>query len=75
MVNSIDERRLFKKHGNVKVFQFSGARIEDINQYIVQIIKKQPDYLILDVGTNDATTNTSKKILDDMLILKSNISK
>ena len=64
-----------KKHGNVKLFLFSGARIEDINQYIIPIIKKQPDYLILHAGTNDATTNTSKKIVDDLLILKSNISK
>ena len=35
----------------------------------------QPDYLILHVGTNDASTNTSKKIVDDLLILKSIISK
>ena len=75
MVNSIDEKRFSKKHGNVKVFHFSGARIQDINQYIIPIIKKQPDYLILHVGTNDAKTNTSKKIVDDLLILKSNISK
>ena len=65
MVNVIDEKRLFKKHGNVKVFHFSGGRIEDISQYITPIIKKQPDYLILHVGTNNATTNTSKKIVDN----------
>ena len=64
-----------KKYGNIKVFHFSGARIEDINQYIAPIIKKQPDYLILHARTNDATTNTSKKIVDDLLILKSYISK
>ena len=46
-----------------------------MNQYIIPIIKKQPDYLILHARTNDVTTNTSKKILDDLLILKSNISK
>ena len=75
MVNGTYEKQLSKKHGNVKVFHFSGARIEDINQYIILIIKKQPDYLILHVRTNDATTNTSKKTVDDLLILKSNISK
>ena len=42
---------------------------------ITSIIKKQSDYLIVHAGTNDATTNTSKKIVDDFLILKSNISK
>ena len=75
IVNRIDEKQLSKKHGNVKVFHFSRARIEDINQYIIPIIKRQPDYLILHVGTNDATTNTSKKTADDLHILKSNISK
>ena len=65
IVNRIDEKQLSKKHGNVKVFHFSRARIEDINQYIIPIIKRQSDYLILHVGTNDATTNTSKKTADD----------
>ena len=62
MVNGIDEKRLSKKHGNVK-------------ELIIPIIKKQPDYLILHVGTDDAATNTPKKIVDDLLILKPNISK
>ena len=75
MVNGIDEKRLSQKYGNVKVFHFSGARIEDLNHYIVPIIKNKPDYLILHVGTNDATTNSSRKIVDDLLMLKINISK
>ena len=49
--------------------------IEDINQYTTLIIKKEPDYLILHVGTNDGTTNTSKTIIDDLVLLKSNILK
>ena len=43
-MKGIKEKQLSQKHGNVKVFHFSGARIEDINQYIILIIKKQPDY-------------------------------
>ena len=38
-------------------------------------VKKQPDYLIIHVETNDATTNTSKKIVDNFLKQKSNILK
>ena len=74
MVNGIDEKRL-QKHGNVKVFYFSGARINDMNHHLMPIIVKQPDYLILYVGTNDSTTNTSRKIIDDLLMLKPNILK
>ena len=47
----------------------------DLNDYIKPIIKNKPDYLILHVGTNDATTNSSRKIVDDLLMLKANISK
>ena len=68
MVNGIDEKRLSQKYGNVKVFHFSDARIEDLSHYIVPIIKNKPDYLILHVGTNDATTNSPRKILEDLLI-------
>ena len=42
---------------------------------MVPIIKNKPDYLILYVRTNDATTNSSRKIVDDLLMLKTNISK
>ena len=62
MINGTDEIRLCKKHGNVKVFHFSGAIIEDINQYIISIIKKQPDYLIMHIGTNNATTMHLKRL-------------
>ena len=75
MVNVVDEKRLSKKHGDIKVFPFSGARIEDINKYIISIIKKQPGYLFLHVRTNGTTTITCKEIVEDLLILKSKISK
>ena len=39
------------------------------------IIAKRSDYLILHVGTNDAITSTSRKIIDDLLMLKCNILK
>ena len=75
MVNGIDKKRLSQKHGNVNVFHFSGARMEDINQCIIPIIKQQADYLNLHVGTNDAATYTSKKIVEDLFMRKSNILK
>ena len=74
MVNGIDEKKL-QKRGCVKVFYFSGARINDMNHHLMLIIAKRPDYLILHVGANDAPTNTSRKIIDDLLMLKCNILK
>ena len=74
MVNGINEKKL-QKRGNVKVFYFSGARITDMNHHLMSIIAKLPDYLILHVGINNATTNTSRKIIEDLLMLKCNILK
>ena len=62
MVNGIDRKKL-QKHDNVKVFYFSGERI-NMNHHLMPIIAKQPDYLILHIGTNNVTTNTSRKIID-----------
>ena len=67
MVNGIDEKKL-QKHGNVKVFYFSGARINDMNHHLMPIIAKRSDYLILQVGTIDATTNTSRKIIENQAL-------
>ena len=39
------------------------------------ILTKKPDVIILHVGTNDSVTRTSRKILDDLLQLKSVITK
>ena len=71
MVNGNDTKKL-QKHSNVYV---SGARIKYMNHHPIPVIAKQPDNLILRVGINDATTNTSRKIIDDLLMLKSNILK
>ena len=46
-----------------------------MNHLLMPIIAKRPDHLILHVGTNDVATNTSIKIIDDLLRLKCNILK
>ena len=39
MINGIDEKKL-QRHGNVKVFYFSDARINDMNDHLMPIIAK-----------------------------------
>ena len=72
--NQIDEKRLSKKY-NVKVRAFSGASINDMYWYLHPLLVKVPDYVLLHVGTNDCTTNTADKILNDLLKLKHHIEK
>ena len=57
-VNCKDEKVFSKKHGSFSLSRTKnwGLKIEDVNQYVIRIIKKQPDHLMLDVGTNDPAT-------------------
>ena len=62
MVKSIDEKRLYQKHDNIKSFNFLSARIEDINHDILPTI--------FHIGTNDVIANTTTKIINDLFMLK-----
>ena len=74
MINAIEKKKL-QKHGSVNFFYFPGARINDMNHHLMPIIAKRPDCSIFHVGTNDATAKTSRKIIDDLLMLKCSILK
>ena len=74
IITGIDEKRL-SKNRLVKVHDFRSATLTDINHHIIPILKKKPDVIILHVGTNDSVSRTSRKILDDLLQLKSAITK
>ena len=54
----------------VKVRYFVGGRTDDMYGYMKPLLRKLPDYIILHIGTNDAVNNTSRKIFDKILKLK-----
>ena len=71
ILSGIDQQRLSVKGRIVKVRSFAVATINDIFDYIKPLLKKAPDNVILDVGTNDAPNSISRV----MLSLKSFIEK
>ena len=58
MVNGISEKGLSVNH-KVKIVNFPGDTSERILQKLDDIIKEQPDDLIVHVGTNDLTNNVN----------------
>ena len=58
----------------VKVKTFPGATTDDIYHYLMPLIQKQPDNVILHVGTNDASFCNSSEIVNNILKLRSFIS-
>ena len=74
IINGIREKRLFGKYGVVKVRNFPGATIGDMQHNLVPILERNLCRLFLRVGTNNAESCTSREILDKLLKLKTFIS-
>ena len=70
MSNGVIERNL-SDNRSVKVRKFPGATFDDLRHHALPIIRKQPKYLIIHAGTNDAVKFTSRDILNKLLQLKS----
>ena len=75
MLSKLDERRLCKNNFNMKVRSFNGSTVEDMYFYLYPLLKKEREYLILHVGTNDCANNTSERVLNNIISLKQHIEK
>ena len=53
----------------VKVHAFSRADTTDMESYLVPLINKKPDHLILHVGTNNLAVNNAKDVADKIINL------
>ena len=71
IINGISQERLSGKNGVVKVRNFPGSTIKDMQYNLVPILEINPCRLIHRVGTNNAEICTSREILDKLLKPKS----
>ena len=51
------------RNKSVKVHSFSGATTEDMESYLIPLINKKPDHVLLHVGTNNLATDTPAVIV------------
>ena len=70
IINGVIEERINKKDRPVKVRNFPGAIVPDMEHYLIPIIQKKSSNIILHVGTNDAKNLPSRTVLDNLLKLK-----
>ena len=66
MLGHIDETRM-SRNFKVKVRHFPGAKTEDIFHYLVSLLEKMLDCVILHVGTNDAMDYEASAIVKKTL--------
>ena len=59
-----------KKDRSVKVRNFPGAAVANMEHYLIPIIQKKPSKTILHVGANDAKNLPSRTVPDNLLKLK-----
>ena len=62
-------KMLFRR--NIKVRFFPGARMQDMYYYLVPLLRKRPDKIILYVYTNDAPYIKADEMLQELGELKS----
>ena len=70
ILNNIDEKRFNTYNFKTKVRCFPGYTISDMQNHLIPLLKKETSHILLHVGTNDATTKSSERILDELLQLK-----
>ena len=69
MLAGIEEKRICGNR-SVKVRIFTDATTHDMHNYLKPLLKRNPDNIILHVGTNNWVNETSGDILDEILSLK-----
>ena len=51
---------------NVAVKSFSGATVEDMNDFLRPTTRRQPDKLVIHVGTNNIRSSTPQNVADEV---------
>ena len=69
MTQCQQEKRI-SGNSSVKVRIFPGVTNHDLYDYLKPLLKKNPDNIILHVGTNNSVSETSSDILNEILSLK-----
>ena len=69
MINGINEKRISTNFKSVKVRCFSGATIDGMYFNLIQFLRTKPAALVLHVGTNNSSNETSFQVYDKLLNL------
>ena len=74
MVAGLRQEKL-SRNGKVKVCFFPGAKTEEFYYYLIPLLRKKPDNIILRCGTNDAPYKKKDAIYKELKSMKNFINK
>ena len=74
ILNGIIQERLSRKERVVKVHNFRGATVDDMKHHVIPLLRKEPSFIIIHAGTNNAPYLISLKILNNLITFQSFIT-
>ena len=72
LIGGLEAHKMSAKR-SIKVRSFSGATVIDMVDYLKPLLRRKPDRLLLQIGTNDCPFMTAGEIVNDMQYLKAAI--
>ena len=69
------KKNIYPEIGTLKLTFSPGATTHDMYDYLKPLLKKNPDNIILHIGTNNLVNETSRGILNEIFSLKNFIEK
>ena len=73
MIKSLQGWRLSNTENHVVIRSFGGATTSDMEDYIKPVIRKEPEKVILHVGTNDLKTLSPNRVAEGIASIATQI--
>ena len=67
IINGVLVEGLCEGGCNVKVRNFPGVTVDDLNDHIIPLLRKKSSHIIVHAGINDAYNSTTREILNKLL--------
>ena len=64
IIKQLQGWRLSDTNNHIVVKSFSGATIGDMEDYLKSVIRKEPESIVLHIGTNDLNKLSPKQVAD-----------
>ena len=74
ILNGIIQERLSRKECVAKVHNFRVSKVANMKYHVMPLLRKEPSFIIIHAGANDASYSTLRKLLGNIITLKSFIT-
>ena len=75
MLKGMDDERLSNQNYEIRRYCHGGCTIKCMLSHVNKLMQCKPEYVLLNIGTNDCVNNTSDEVLKELLSLKEHIEK